>query len=103
MSRSYSELDADAVLQTVQALERRVAERFPDAGLRGVCSSLREVCAESTDHLAAIRRPIWPLRIASAGLLLVVVALIAVSVVNVRISDEAFLLPNFRAPDLEWW
>ncbi|MCB1097126.1 MAG: hypothetical protein R3F19_23535 [Verrucomicrobiales bacterium] len=95
MSKSYSELDADAVLKTVRALGRRVAERFPDAGLRGVCRTLEEVCAESTAHLAAIRRPIWPLRIASGLLLLIVAALTILSVVNIRVSDEAFLLPNF--------
>lgn len=95
MSQSYSELDAIAVLKTVRILGQRIRERFPDAGLAGVCKTLQGICEESTEQLAAIRRPIWPLRIASAVLLLIVAGLIVVTVVNVRVSDEAFLLANF--------
>lgn len=95
MGRTYSELDATAVLQTLRTLGRRIEERFPNAGLRGVCKSLEEICVASTAQLAYIRRPIWPLRIASGLLLLIVAGLIAITVVNVRVSDEALLLANF--------
>ena len=95
MSQKYSELNAGAVLKTVRTLGRRIEERFPEAGLGGVCKTLEGICEESKVQLAAIRRPIWPLRIASAVLLLVVAGLIVVTVVNVRVSDEAFQLTNF--------
>jgi hypothetical protein len=95
MSRTYSELDAGAVLQTVRTLGRRIGERFPEAGLGGVCGTLEGICDESTEQLASLRKPIWPLRVASVTLLIVVAGLTAGTIYMVRPSNQAFELATF--------
>ena len=95
MSSGYSELNAAAVHQTLSRLGRRIEERFPEAGLRGVCRTLEGICENSTAQLAWIRKPIWPLRIASVILLVAMAGAIGITVVNVRVSEEAFALANF--------
>ena len=95
MGTAYSELDAKSVQETLATLGRRIEERFPNAGLRGVCKTLEEICENSTAQLKWIRRPIWPLRIGSLMLLLLMFTALAATAVNVRVSDEAFDLPNY--------
>ena len=55
-------LDSEKVLDTIQELRRRIAERFPSAGLHGVCAELEVVCERSRERIAWIERPIWSLR-----------------------------------------
>ena len=42
----YRNLDADKTLATIELLERRIGERFPDAGLHRVCAELRTIASE---------------------------------------------------------
>ena len=50
-------LRAGPVLRTVQALRRRIAERFPEAGLNRVVAELERVCEDSRERIDWIRRP----------------------------------------------
>jgi hypothetical protein len=91
---SYSELDVDAVLKTVDALSRRVVERFPDAGLRGVCKELQSVGEAAREDLRHARQPIWPIRIGTVAVLGFMLAFVAVAFANIRITDDTFNLTN---------
>ncbi len=59
----YRTLDPLLIIQTAQLLERRVAERFPDAGLRKVAAELVVLARDMADAAKALEAPIWWVRI----------------------------------------
>jgi hypothetical protein len=74
------ELSGVEILATIRRLERRIEERFPGAGLGGVCSRLAELAATADAEIARLRKPLWALRIATvvgaAGLLAIAVEML---------------------------
>jgi hypothetical protein len=84
----YTALRADAILTTLEKLENRIGERFPDSGLWRVCREFRELAAHTESLALDLARPHWPLRLgafAAAGLL-----------VFVGLGMFIVLLQNFR-------
>ncbi|MEM7146206.1 MAG: hypothetical protein AAF591_13795 [Verrucomicrobiota bacterium] len=94
-TNNYKEVDPGKVLDTLDRLEHRIADRFPDAGLLGVCHQVKDICAQSRDRITWMRKPIWPLRAAVVALLLLLVFAIALTMQTVHVSDEAFELTTF--------
>jgi len=66
----YHTLNPRLIIDTAEALERRVAERFPDAGLRKVAAELVALGHDLAQEAKALEEPIWWLR----GLLAAVIA-----------------------------
>jgi hypothetical protein len=62
-------LDPDAIVGTVDRLERRIGERFPDADLRRVAGDLLRIARTAAARSASIGRPNFLLR---AGIVLLV-------------------------------
>jgi hypothetical protein len=60
--RTFRSLDADKVIDTIATLERRIAERFPGAGLRGVCGELLTIARETSERALHIGRTNTALR-----------------------------------------
>ena len=56
-------LDASLIVQTVERLESRIAERFPGSGLSAVCHDLVETARETASHVEALARPYYGLRV----------------------------------------
>ncbi len=57
------------VIATIRRLHDRIAERFPESGLRGVAGDLYHVASESEAVWNRLNKPYWPLRIvALAGI-----------------------------------
>ncbi|MEZ5193521.1 MAG: hypothetical protein R2734_14145 [Nocardioides sp.] len=52
---AYDRLDAAPVLATIARLERRIAARFPDRGLRRVAADLSDLAADVATGTTAIR------------------------------------------------
>jgi hypothetical protein len=73
----YRRLKARKIIDTAEALRRRVLERFPEAGLGRLVSELLKVADETTARIAWIQRPHLPLRI---GVGLLITALVALAV-----------------------
>lgn len=85
----YRTLDTDKIVATVDALERRIAERFPGAGLAKVCAELGQCARENRDRLMRIRQPHFGMRVASGAILLAGFALIAyVASIVLRLKSE---------------
>jgi hypothetical protein len=61
--RSYRELDPAKVIDTVAALEKRIVERFPGAGLAGVCAELLVIAKENSARAERVSRRNLPLRV----------------------------------------
>lgn len=53
----YSTLDPDKTVETIEQLQRRIAERFPDAGLGRVCERLLRIGRRAKEQAAVISRP----------------------------------------------
>ncbi|HLQ47222.1 MAG TPA: hypothetical protein VK137_20930 [Planctomycetaceae bacterium] len=62
MPKRFRSLQADRVVETAERLERRIAERFPNANLRQVANELVTMAREATDRAQRIARPNVPLR-----------------------------------------
>ena len=60
---SYQTLDAAEIVKTLRTLERRISQRFPDAGLAAVCRDLIAIGERTQRNAKAIAATNWPLRI----------------------------------------
>ncbi|MEQ1951258.1 hypothetical protein [Mesorhizobium sp. CN2-181] len=60
---AYRSLDPHLIIETAERLETRIADRFPDAGLRKVGKELVSLARDIRDAAAALEKPIWWLRI----------------------------------------
>lgn len=73
----YRTLDASKIIQTLERLEQRIQDRFPDAGLRKVCAELTGIARQSARRAAAIARPNMALRLGTVLIIVVGLAVIA--------------------------
>jgi hypothetical protein len=62
-NRRYRRLDPRLIITTAGKLEQRVAERFPDAGLRRVAAELALLSEDLAASAKALEAPIWWVRI----------------------------------------
>jgi hypothetical protein len=83
----YRHLDAAKIVDTAATLQRRVSERFPEAGLSRLCSEVLSVAQETVERIRWIQRPHLPLRIAIYLLLGAILALFAALLVTLRGQD----------------
>ena len=90
----YLSLDPRLIVETLDQLHQRIAERFPDAGIARVCGDLCSVARRSHHRAEAIERPAYLLR---AGTVLLIGAgcallgyVIARLVKSQRASDDLF-------------
>ncbi|MEZ4455919.1 MAG: MOSC domain-containing protein [Gemmatimonadales bacterium] len=74
----FRRLDPARIVETARRLAQRVAERFPDSGLRRVAEDLIVVCERSGHDLEWLGRPIWPVR-AAVGILIALLAVVFVA------------------------
>ena len=86
----FTQLDAPKIVATLERLERRIVERFPESSLRRVAA---EICGNARQLVAtaeSLGKPHWPQRIA-AGLLiatLVIASLAALGALLTRVAQE---------------
>lgn len=66
MRPMYRTLKAEKITETIEALARRVSERFPGSGLWYVCSDLVALSRQTADRVIEVTRPHWGLRCALA-------------------------------------
>ncbi len=72
---SYSKLDSAPIRVTIERLQDRIRERFPDSGLNGVAAEMANTARQNEAVLEELRKPIWWLRISGFIALLAIVAL----------------------------
>ncbi|HNL38890.1 MAG TPA: hypothetical protein PKL15_08470 [Saprospiraceae bacterium] len=85
----FTELKSEPLFSTIEKLEQRIGERFPESGLYQVCSEFRRLAGDCETLAQRLGRPIWPVRVASwvfIGLLV----LMAISAIRVLISEFRF-------------
>lgn len=60
---SYTSIDPEKVIATIEKLQARIVERFPEAGLGKVCHQLHQVSVHMKERSEWIARPVHWLRI----------------------------------------
>ncbi len=73
-------LDAQKIIKTIDRLNRRIAERFPDSGLSQVSLQVHKVADKAQSRSQTARRPNILLRLGVAILLLLLISVVAASV-----------------------
>ncbi|MBC8116757.1 MAG: hypothetical protein H7062_20370, partial [Candidatus Saccharimonas sp.] len=93
---NYRELRPQKIVDTAAQLERRIADRFPGAGLRQVAGELHRVAQEAVLRCEQIKRPhVW-LRAACVVLVAAILGVIVLLGLNVHSNgDELKQLDNF--------
>ncbi len=61
--RDSLKLDPEKIIKTINLLEHRIADRFPESGLRKVCNELLVVSRQTKQNIQWITKPNVPLRI----------------------------------------
>lgn len=98
----YRRLQADLIVKTLENLDARVRERFPDSGLSRVAAELCETARRTEDRIVRVRRPDGWLRVLIAiGIAGIFLIATAGAIVLVRIArgspDIADLLQGVDA------
>lgn len=72
-SGKFTQLNATLILKTIERLELRISERFPESGLSRVCTEFRVLAYESEALARRLEPPIWSVRIVAivSGVMLV--------------------------------
>ena len=95
MPKNFRSLQPTNVVDTIERLERRIAERFPNASLRQVAAELIVMAREAADRAQRIGRPYIPLRVVQWVLMACCLGIIGWVVRQVRLSDDVFKLIDF--------
>lgn len=88
-------LDPELIVQTVQTLRMRIAERFPAAGLVRVCDMLLEIAQQARRRSIDIGRPMLGLRILSALFVLITLTATGYTVQLLRIPNQPLPAAEF--------
>ena len=91
----YREIDFIQLIETLQRLENRIMERFPDSGLMKVCQELNAMVQDTQTKLVWVSKPNLWLRSIVAVVIALVFFLIAYSFLAVD-----FTLPTFQFAEL---
>lgn len=76
----YRALDDAEIARTLERLHSRIAERFPESGLRKVCEELIAVGGETKECVAYLRSPLWPVRIVVGSAIAAMIVIVLVMV-----------------------
>ncbi len=87
-SRSYRTLRTDKILSTIEALQRRIAERFPTSGLSAVCTELAQVAEEAQQRAESMARPMIWFRVVVVCASLALIGMTAWGLSRVEMPEE---------------
>lgn len=88
LARVFRKLDPSRIVDTARRLELRIGERFPDSGLSQVARDVAQVAEEAHALSAWLGRPHYVTRVLGAGGALLLIALSAAGVWQLRIESD---------------
>lgn len=92
---SYTALDPDAIIETLELLSKRTRERFPTADLADVCHEVTSTAREAKAHSGEWAEPILSIRVGAAFLICVVVVVSAAALANTKMPTNQLTLLQF--------
>lgn len=89
---SYTALDANKLIETIERLARRVGERFPNAGLYQVARQLLAMANQAKARAEMVARPLLWVRVGITLLLVVIIVGIisAFSAIDLQVTEFNF-------------
>jgi len=81
-------LDADKILATLDRLQQRVRERFPEAGLNQVAAELEAIGRDTRARAAFVSRPHRLVRVVAVALIAVLLAVLVAAAVTLRVPGR---------------
>jgi hypothetical protein len=94
MASRYEQLRADRIQATLQKLNQRILDRFPDAGLARVCADLIETAGFTARDAAQIARPSWIWRFAALALIVAGAVAQIAAFRFLRVESDALSAPE---------
>ena len=86
----HSTLQPEQIVKTVNTLEGRIEERFPDSSLRQVCHDLAEVSEQMVERSAWIGKPILWLRVITWAICIGIIVATTVTFFALDLGEEDF-------------
>lgn len=86
----YRALDYAEIAQTLERLHSRIAERFPESGLRTVCKELIAVGGETEECVDYLRSPHWPTRVVVALAIIGMIVVMVMTAVTQGLPTQAW-------------
>lgn len=103
MMQVYSELNAQKIFSTLERLESRIKERFPDSGLCKVCKEFIALAKELELLANDLKKPIWWVRITTwicLFVLLIVLFSVVRLVYHAMLVDQTGVLKKLSITDV---
>src|SRR5262245_14205530 len=92
---SFRTLEPNKLIETMDGLEQRIAQRFPDAGLVRLAGGLGQVVREAVQTVERIRRPNLGLRVGVWVLVAGLAAFLIYLALGLRLRPDSLSeLPN---------
>lgn len=90
--QSYTTLDANKIIETIERLTRRVGERFPNAGLYQVARQLLAIANQAKARAEMVAQPLLWVRVGITLLLAVIVVglVSALRAINLTVNELDF-------------
>src|SRR4030095_15623037 len=82
----YRRISPDETQATLDALRRRINERFPVSNLGRVCEELLTIAQATSGRVERIARPYYGLRIVAAAIIVVSIGTLVYSVSQLNLS-----------------
>tara|TARA_R110002096_G_scaffold327945_1_gene522034 strand:- start:109 stop:810 length:702 start_codon:yes stop_codon:yes gene_type:complete len=95
--QSKIKLLPEHVIKTISVLEKRIADRFPESGLRNTCADFLEIAKKSKTNIEWIAKPNVALRLFSYLIILIGLGGIAFGISNVEFKIEDTTITNIVA------
>jgi hypothetical protein len=92
---SYSSLDSDQIISSLEVLSKRIYERFPQSGLFQVCEQLLAFGRDAQEDSVWVAKPIVLLRIASGLLVFLFIVGVVWTLRTIGLPDESPRLVEF--------
>lgn len=86
-------LDSDKIVSTLDQLEHRISERFPNAGLRNICAQFIDVAKKSKQNIEWITKANLVLRFVSYLIIALGVGVLiySLTIVEFKLEDTTFV------------
>lgn len=85
----------DRIIETIAKLQRRISERFPDAGLARLCGELLDVARQASQRSAWIAKPIIWIRVCGYLIAPLLVLLLVPLIRMIGLKEESLSLSEF--------
>jgi len=86
--KSNIKLEYDKIIETLERLEKRIPDRFPDSGLREVTNQFLDIARRSKLNIEWISKPHYLLRIASFSVIFIALSGIFYSLSQLDINND---------------